>query len=79
MVMWLGTVKKGRVLENRREEWEEWEEWKELHVLVVENHTFCCDIPQILIVVLGIFFNKPWNYIVILIHVFSSTEKHRLL
>jgi hypothetical protein len=36
------------------------------------------DIPHILIVVL-IFFNKTWDSIAILIHVFSNTEKHRLL
>jgi hypothetical protein len=45
---------------------------------VVENHTFYFDIPQILIVVL-IFFNKTWDSVVILIHVFNNTEKHRLL
>jgi hypothetical protein len=44
----------------------------------VENHISCFDIPNILIVVL-IFFNKPWDFVVIFIHVFSNIKKHKLL
>jgi hypothetical protein len=46
---------------------------------VVENHIIYFDITQILSVVLGFFFNKTWDYAIIWIHVFSNTEKHKLL
>jgi hypothetical protein len=36
---------------------------------VVENHRLCLDITQVLNVVLGILFNKTWDYVVIWIHV----------
>jgi hypothetical protein len=35
--------------------------------------------PQTLIVVLGLFFNKTWDFTIILIHVYSNIEKHQLL
>ncbi len=50
-----------------------------MEVLAVENHRLCFDIAQTLSVVLGFFFNKTWDYIVIWIDVFSNIEKHRLL
>jgi hypothetical protein len=46
---------------------------------VVENLNLCFDIAQILSVVLGFFKNKTWDYVVIRIHVFNNTNKHRLL
>jgi hypothetical protein len=46
---------------------------------VVENHKLCFDITKNLNVVLGFFFNKTLDYIVIWIHVFSNIEKHKLL
>jgi hypothetical protein len=49
-----------------------------LQVLVVENHRLYFDIAQILNVVLDFFSNKTWDYVVIWIHVFSNTKKHRL-
>jgi len=36
------------------------------------------DIPHILNIFLD-FFNKTWDYAIILSHVFSNVEKHRLL
>ncbi len=54
------------------------EEQEELQVLVVENHKLHFDITQILSVVLD-FFNKTWNYAIILRDVFSNIEKHVLL
>jgi hypothetical protein len=55
-----------------------WESGKSYKDFVVENHRFYFDILDILIVVLN-FFNKTWDFVVILIHVFNNTEKHKLL
>jgi hypothetical protein len=45
----------------------------------MENHKLCLDISQILNVVLGFSLTKHGNYIIIWIHVFNNTEKHKLL
>jgi hypothetical protein len=52
------------------------EKLEKLEVLVVKHHRLCFDIPHILSVVLRIFFNKTWDYVVIWIHVFNNTKKH---
>jgi hypothetical protein len=52
---------------------------EEMEVLAIENHRLCFDITQILNVVRGIFFNKTWDYVVIRIHDFNNTKKHKLL
>jgi hypothetical protein len=41
------------------------EEREELEVLAIRNHILYFDIPHILIVVLGFFFNKTWDFVVI--------------
>jgi len=48
-------------------------------VLAIENHKLCFNMAQILNVVLGFFFNKTWDYVVIWIAIFSNTERHILL
>jgi hypothetical protein len=46
---------------------------------MVENHKLYFGITQILTIVLGLFFNKTWDYAIIWIDVFNNTEKHKLL
>ncbi len=76
----MGLPKKGRSRENEKflntQFWEK--SGRSCRNFGVENHISCFDIPNILIVVL-IFFNKPWDFVVNLIHVFNNTKKHKLL
>ncbi len=43
-----------------------------------KHHKLCFDITH-LKCCFGSFFNKTWDHIVIWIHVFSNTNKHKLL
>jgi hypothetical protein len=55
-----------------------WENGKSYKDFIVENHKFYFDIPQIIIIVF-IFINKTWDFVIILIHVFNNINKHKLL
>jgi hypothetical protein len=75
----LGLPKKGRSREKKFLDTQFWgKSGRSYKNFGVENHKSCFDIPNTLIVVL-IFFNKTWDFVVIMIHVFNNIKKHKLL
>jgi hypothetical protein len=79
-MMWLGIVQKGKIFGEQKRRIRRWD----MVFLLEEIAGGTCNRKSHILfwyntylsVVMGFFFNKTWNYVVIWIHVFSDTNKH---